>query len=754
MRATLVDELFATTPLTTVLAPLKQGMASLCDNIFSKLPKFSEPEVDAMPDALEAYTASLMTMLTRIERVRAFYAWRRDHDAAVKDAFKAVLHGNDPKAVIEQLSPLAAKLKALADIIDGVEPLNRALKCHERMAVQLKIRREKEDRIALYRRAAIALKSVAQLGELAESQVGMLQKLLHERAAYWRQTCYNNAYSTAGHALRETAMDSRGVIEFQVGSEVARGPAHHLSNASALRASLIGFYLAFWEHVLKNRGGLSLLLLDDPQELLDSDNRQRFAGMLPKLVKEGARLVVTSHDRSFATISVLEGRAKCGVDHRSVHPVNAQRNRMETAPAQDQLDKKRNAFNEDRDNSPNAQEYASEVRLFIEARMRDLFDDPAYPAYATTVKKRTFSDHINQLRRLFKIEPVALFKNPAVVDFCNCPALAQDARCLQVLNTAHHDKASLSANDVANVLGELDKLCQLAEAMHTAFRHWRWREPLEETPINVAPLKPLNRPEFTAAIHPDLAAFTTISSNDATQDIAFESLTGDWFEDKCLYYINTDNLGFSLPSGSIAIVETASYSGKDHNIVIALQRGNVLARRLLRPVTGCDIVLAAEAADPRQAKPTLSSDAQNVRLHRIVGMLLEQQPPPAGKGEARPLENAVSLAHIKAAYRVSEDSAIPLALPGQIVLGGECIYASQFAAVEGELVALTLLNGKSVFKRVGPSLPGALAYLRQFESIGGLGASLVVAMEAIEEEPEFQTFHSARRVLGVLYDSP
>ena len=242
MRATLVDELFATSPLSTVLAPLKQSMASLCDNAFSKLPKFSEPNVEALPDALEGDTASLMTLLRRIERVRAFAVWRRDHDAAVREAFKAVLHGNDLDAAIEQVSPLAVKLKALAAIINGVEPLNRALEFHKRMADQLKIRRAKEDRIALFRRAATALELIAQLGELAESQVGMLQKLLHKRAAYWRETCYNNAYSTAGHALRETAMDSKGVIEFQVGSKVARAPAQHISNASALRASLIGFF--------------------------------------------------------------------------------------------------------------------------------------------------------------------------------------------------------------------------------------------------------------------------------------------------------------------------------------------------------------------------------------------------------------------------------------------------------------------------------------------------------------------------------
>jgi predicted ATPase len=670
-----------------------------------------------------------------------------------KSAFKSVLQGDDSNAAIEGRSPLAVKLKALATIIDGVEPLNRALEFCKRMTDQLKLRRAKEDRIVLYARAAAALKPVSQLGELAEAQVGMLQNLLHGRASHWRDTCYSNAYSTAGHALRETAMDSKGVIEFHVGSKVARGPAQHISNASALRASLIGFFLAFWEHVLKTRGGLTLLLLDDPQELLDGDNRQRLAGMLPKLVKEGAQLIVTSYDRSFTTNAVLEGRTRCGIDHLSVHPVNAQRNRLETAPARDKLDEKRNAFQQNRDDASNGQEYAGEVREFVEARMRDLFDDPVYPAYATTTKKRTFSDHLNQLRRLVKEPPVALFKNSAVVDFCSCRALAQGARCLQILNTAHHDKASLSAGEVNNVLVDLEKICQLAEAMHSAFRHWRWSEPLEEAPDNVVQLKPLNKPTFRTLIHPDLAAFTRTSADDGSQEVAIEKLDGDWFADKCLFYISTDNLGFSLPSGSIAIVETTPYSGKDHNIVIALQKGNILARRLLRPVTGGDIVLAAETADPRAAKPTISSDAQNVRLHRIVGMLLEQTPPPFGRGEARPLENASSLANIKAAYRVSEESAVPLALPGQIVLGGECVYADQFGALEGELIALTLMNGQSVFKRVGPNLPGALGHLRQFESIGGLGASLVAAMEEIEEAPDFPTFYSARRILGVLYFS-
>ena len=35
-------------------------------------------------------------------------------------------------------------------------------------------------------------------------------------------------------------------------------PAQHVSNASALRASLVAFFFAFWEYILKVRGGLAI----------------------------------------------------------------------------------------------------------------------------------------------------------------------------------------------------------------------------------------------------------------------------------------------------------------------------------------------------------------------------------------------------------------------------------------------------------------------------------------------------------------
>jgi hypothetical protein len=57
-------------------------------------------------------------------------------------------------------------------------------------------------------------------------------------------------------------------------------------------------------------------------------------------------------------------------------------------------------------------------------------------------------------------------------------------------------------------------------------------------------------------------------------------------------------------------------------------------------------------------------NAGDIVLHRIVGMLTEQPAPPSGKGEAIELPAAASLSQIQTAYRVRNDSGVPLALPG------------------------------------------------------------------------------------------
>lgn len=129
-------------------------------------------------------------------------------------------------------------------------------------------------------------------------------------------------------------------------------------NASALRASLVGFYLAFWEHVLQDRGGLKLLVLDDPQELLDEENRERLAHAFEHLLKADAQLVVTTYDRRFAGHVAALTRKITTIDHRSIHPVTPTRATLQTAPSVTDILRKQEAYEADVDDAAAAREYS------------------------------------------------------------------------------------------------------------------------------------------------------------------------------------------------------------------------------------------------------------------------------------------------------------------------------------------------------------------------------------------------------------
>ncbi len=103
------------------------------------------------------------------------------------------------------------------------------------------------------------------------------------------------------------------------------------------------------------------------------------------------------------------------------------------------------------------------------------------------------------------------------------------------------------------------------------------------------------------------------------------------------------------------------------------------------------------------------------------------------------------------AYRLENTSAVPLALPGQVVLGGKIVRPNELEALKGGLVAIDTSDGE-FFKRIAGVLPKA-RHIRQFESIGGLGDSLLVRTEQIADKlGDLPELNSMRQVVGVIYD--
>ena len=753
LRAGLCKELFEFEPFRGALFALSGDAAKLVDEQLTILPAFEEPASRGLPEILSAGTVRLQEIVNRSVRALAFAEWRAVSSEELKIFLLRIRRGEDGNTDANRA--IGRRLSSLLRVVEGVAPLNSALELTRRMEAARADYVAKQKRISACERAAAALDLLVPLGGLAQTQVDTLRRKLHNRSEYWRRTIYRNA-TTFAPDLVGTDMNARGVLELKVGREGVTAPAQHVSNASALRGALLGFFLAFREHVLTTRGGLALLLLDDPQELLDQDNRQRLAHGLSVVAGTGAQLLVTTHDRRFAQSLVSENRAANRVEHLSVHPVNLVRPTLTLSPAIEEVDRRRLAFHAAPDAAVEAQNYASDLRVFLEARLGDLFDDLAEPAHATTTQAMTLFPLVDKLRARRNNGNGELFTNPLIKRFVDDPALGEGAEPRKVLNMSHHDKASISYMDVKNVEAHFVRLRTAIEKVHEQFRLHRWREPLaptEATDNNIVALRPMTKPRFAVAICPDIAAFTGPAPSGESQEPASEQLSGDWFENKALYYIRGESLGFAIPSGAVAIVEAEPYAGRDQNLVIALIRGQILARRIARSPGAQGIALSAQMPDPRTRRPTMTYDESKVRLHRIVGAIFTTMSSPTGNGEATLVDEAPELARIETAYRVREESAIPLALPGQIILGGAELTPRELNDWEGGLVAVTLEDGSSIFKRVGTRLPGSLNHLRQFETIGGLGSSMVIATEAVDGHGDAPLMTSARRVLGVLYDS-
>lgn len=758
IRAALSTELWTTAPFKGVLSTLKDATALACDMALAESPPLPDSELPDDLDALLPELTALKLAIARIGKALQFSAWRAENQAFMGAVFPAVLgKPSDPAASTEE--SLAGKLSKLQVIVDSVGPIKQALQLCERMEADLATRKAKVARIEQYVLVAQALQDCAELGTLAERQVAQLQEKLHAQAVEWRNRIYLGAWPATHLDLVGLSIESNGKLEFKVGGSGVKAPAQHVSNASALRASLTGFYFAYWSYLQRERGGLQLMVLDDPQELLDIENRNRLAEAVIHLAQEKAQMVVTTHDRSFAQMLVVAGKAKSvEVDHRAVHPPSRKRPTLHTSPSVAKVQRAYLAAVDDEDDAEAARDYVSECRVFIEARLGDFFDDVAFPVTsAPKVDLPTLMDHINRLRAAVKTPSNELFRSPAMKELARDPALDVGCTTLRLLNSAHHPaKLTIQPNEVHACMKDFERLRRSVERAHEQFRMFLRRERLPSEFDSIPSLELGELPTFNVPIQPNLLAFVRGRATGESQEQSTESLDQSWFKDKAFFYLRTTNFGFSSTVESVAIVEAIPSAVADRQLVIARRGNDVFARRLLRPEDSDFIALASETFDPRQSKPTVQFHQQEVALHKVVGMLFHVGPL-AGKYKAKtkPSDEAVQvdgrdfMGAYTSAFRVEEQSAVPLALDGQIALGGPRLMPSDYDNHIEKYAALRIEDGTTIFKRIGASLRSPLSHVRQFEPIGGLGVADVLAVGRPEQG--FQQVESAVLVLGVLY---
>jgi hypothetical protein len=748
LRSAIVDELFGFEPFRGVLGELKTQTASAFDECVKCRPAVAEPVTIRLPKGCD----SLSSALNRLDRAIQFARWRQANDVFARQIFIRVL-GRPPKEnePLEKIT-LTGKLLDLEAMVKAAEPVSDALVLCGRLQHHLNLRRGAEKRLGDYAVASAALEDLAGLGQLADEQVDQLRKTLRKDAATWRSKIYLGAFPDTAHELVDTGMGRKGELDLVVQAGGVSAPAQHVTNASALRASLVAFFLAFWEHVIKERGGLTTLLLDDPQELLDDENRERLAAALVPLVAASGQLVVASYDPRFcARVSRLS--IPGGIEHLEVHPATRQQPFVRTTPPLPAIEQRKLRYEADQNAEEPARDFADVCRVFFEAKLGDMFDDPAHAAWVIANPDPTLANFIQRMRHLVKAGFQGMFSANVFRRFVEHRALTDNSPVIVLMNKAHHGRRQeIRASDVAQCVDDLSELLALVEDMYEECYRWKRRDAPTNQPSAEAPhaLASMARPMLKVVVCPDLAAFTHHAPAGESQE-SLEHLDAHILDNTVTFYLRRPNFGFAAPQGSLAIVEAMPGPAVDRSLVIARSGNATYARRLVRGATGELVGLTADVPDPRTRTPkTIFLPEIEVAIHRVVGIIFSHSLTVGnGQDEAVLVESSDVWKRIQLAFRVENHSAVPLALSGQVVLGGQPLRLDELGLHKETLVALTLDDGSGVFKRVGDVLPGALSHLQQFESIGGLGDSQILAVR--EPHHGFRTVTSARAIIGVLY---
>lgn len=263
----------------------------------------------------------------------------------------------------------------------------------------------------------------------------------------------------------------------------------------------------------------------------------------------------------------------------------------------------------------------------------------------------------------------------------------------------------------------------------------------------------LTPPNREVPVFERLAAFTAQTRPNELL-ASDDSFSLSVLDSHAIYVIKTRNLGFSGPSGCRVLVRLGDSPPREPSLVVALHQDRTYVGRLHRDDTKPGwVIISSEAENPRKRPPSRFLPTAEVRIAQIVGVLFDFSPDYSRtSGDAVPERDCSLLDRIELAFRVDGDSALPLAIEGQMILGGESLLPAQLTEREGHIIAIATSDGCAL-KRVGKVVPGA-KHLRMFESVGGLGESMLIRTEDLEENclGNLPLLQSAREVLGVLYE--
>jgi hypothetical protein len=708
--------------LTGDLKRLVSQVAPMLNQRLSTLAGFDSP-APSRPSGAREQWVGFWAEIHKIEVAIAAVHWQRCN----REAYLAILRclvGKPKSKEGTDLQSLHGILDQVMEALEAVEPYRLALLALDGLSELVKKKAVTATRRQRTLEVAAALDPLVRLGELAQQRVDALVGQLKSRALYWKSRLYKPA-TNASPKLHDLGVAGDGRLELLASRQGVKVDAGHVANSSDLRATLLALLFAYWERLTEDGRGLGLLLLDDPQELMDPDNRHHLASAICELSsKHDVRLLVTSNDRRFcdALVAAAGGLDSKKLRFAEVHPASDKRPCLSLQPFLNVIDDKRRAFEKETDDDQKAWDYAVHVRIHAEETLRDLLDDVTLEPGS----KPTLDPLLNALRKGNK-KASGFLAERTIGLLLECDALKQGAAVRELLNRAHHgDAHTITWGEVNGVAREMKQMLELLEAAKITQAAWLLRLPPDVTPNGPptpAPteiIRPQAVPRFA-----ERAGLPSQSGGDGVGKA--EDFSLQWFEGKAVYRLVKDKLGLVAGVGSYLVVDPSATQSEDNRIVVALHGDSIWARRLLRPRRNPDLaVLASEGTDPRSRDGSMSLPFDEVTTMKVVGVLFGSKylPPELAEVKSKeaiyqPTYNLSSLAH---ALKVQGNDVSPVALPQQTLLVGEEVDPGRLDARVGQPVAVRTDSGWS-FHRVGGLLAGST--LRLFPGLGATGTPVV-----------------------------
>ena len=283
-------------------AALKKKMpasvAALCENAWKDAP-IRPPLPGVTLPAEIPDNEGLREAVKKVRRVILLTRYRHNHADFTKAAVTSVLQSSKPETAIpaDQRS-IAGQLAVLNGYMEAVRVFAGIRRQLDQIGRTCEKWKNTRDRLEKLDRAAKAVEPFKTFPDLVHEQVAGLISSLDAQANAWAQRMYRPQFLQApayggldrqkGDGFTFLAAQGKHLVE-----------AHHVMNASALRIYLSAFVLALWQQVWARSGGISTILMDDPQDLLDPGNIANLAATIPHLIAADMNPIIVSNDFGF-----------------------------------------------------------------------------------------------------------------------------------------------------------------------------------------------------------------------------------------------------------------------------------------------------------------------------------------------------------------------------------------------------------------------------------------------------------------------